>query len=86
MAHAQEEEECTYVSPCVEVIDCSGELGGVVGYAFVCGIDVVVEFRVQEADDLAALIVTNGLVLCIPEHRDRVPAFVRPVRREVEVT
>lgn len=51
-----------------------------------CGIYVVVEFRVQEADDLTALIVANGLVLCVPEHWDCVPAFVRPVRREVEVT
>lgn len=51
-----------------------------------CGIYVVVELSVQEADDLAALVVTNGFVLCVPEHRDRVPAFVRPVRREVEVT
>lgn len=51
----------------------------------VCGVDVVVEFRVQEADNLAALIITDGLMFCVPEHRDRVPAFVCSVCCEVKV-
>lgn len=51
-----------------------------------CGVDMVIEFRVQEADDLAALVVADGLVLCVPEHRDRVPTFVCPVCCEVKVS
>lgn len=47
--------------------------------------DVIVEFGVEEADDLAALVVADGLVRGVPEHGDGVATVVGGVGGKVEI-
>ena len=63
----------TTVDPLVRRVDRLAVLFGInIDLGFVCG-DKLVELRIEDSDDLGALVIHDRLVLLVPEHGDGEP-------------